>query len=290
MMASNAQRYTTGVNYEPNRVGAECFELEAQPLWVPTPFPNNPIWRRMHQVFDPEHFLYPAPPPDLGRMDPQTKSLRGLRILRCPVKSPGMDHLLVPSEIKDLSPLLQHALETEVHTNPRFAAFCSHISFECTQVTSGSHQRVPGWHVDGFQGVRVPTHQVEHSYLWADRNACEFSLQPYLLSHLDRSRHNVFAEIERQAHEQNAVAGLDKHLYLIDPYMVHRSPRLNFTGWRSVFRLTFTETELEDPMNTVNLSMDTSSGYKPRIDARDRFSPHEGDVPWALYGLKKRAD
>jgi hypothetical protein len=51
-------RYTDNVSFAPNTVGHTALRVEVPPLWVPTPSPNNPIWRRMHQVFDVEHFLY----------------------------------------------------------------------------------------------------------------------------------------------------------------------------------------------------------------------------------------
>jgi hypothetical protein len=198
-----------------------------------------------------------------------------------------MLHVLLPAELEPLQPLVQHILETERHTNPRFEAFWAHITFECTYVEEGAWQRVPGWHVDGFQGVRVPVHQVEHSYLWADTQAVEVCLQPFFLAHLDRSRHNIFAELEKQAAETNAVAGLASHVYLIDPYVVHRSPQVRAAGWRAVCRVTFTETELEDPVNTVNLSLPLAQAYASRLDARNRFSPYEGSVPWGLYGVRR---
>lgn len=279
-------RYSSQVRYEPNTLGKSCITLSLPGHWVPRPFPNSPLWSRMHQVFDPEHFLYAAPPVDVGKQRVNTSELSGMRALRCPVKPPGSSQLSIPSELAPLRGLIEQIVELEVACNPRFQDFWAHVSFERTAVRAGATQRVPGWHVDGFQGVRVPRHQIEHSYLWADIAAAEFCLQPFFVSHLDPARHNVFDELAHQARSENAFAGLPEHIYLIDPYVVHRSPVLATDVVRSVFRLTFTETELEDPVNTVNLSLPHAGGYRARTDVRDRLFAYEGEPPAGYYGLR----
>lgn len=280
-------RYSDKVTFVPSTIGHKSHTIEVPPYWVPTPSPNNPIWRRIHQVYDMEHFQYAAPPLELGRVDISLDNLQGLRVLRCPIKAPGMSHIVLPDELLALKPLIIHVLETERHINPKFMQFWAHITFEQTFIEKGQYQRVPGWHVDGTQGVRVPVHQVEHSYLWATSQAVEVCIQPFFLTHLDRSRHNLFHEIEKQAIEHNAIAGMANHVYLIDPYVVHRTPQSTASGWRAICRITFTATELEDPVNTINNSLLPSIEYTPRVDARNRLSPYEGPIPWAMYGLKR---
>jgi len=279
-------RYTDTVSFEHAAIGAQSFPISMHPRWVVTPFPTSPLWQRMHARFDPEHFMYAAPPVDVGKLTLDTTSLEGLRVLRCPIKAAGSKELIVPLELQPLEPLIRYLMELELHINPKFADFWCHVSFERTQVQADGTQRVPGWHVDGFQGVRVPRHQIEHSYLWADVAPTEFCVQPFFISHLDAGRHNIFDELTCQAREANAYAGLPGHVYLIDPYVVHRSPVMQQAGWRSFFRMTFTETELEDTNNTRNLALALAQDYASRIDVRDRFYAYDGDIPWHSYGLK----
>ena len=279
-------RYSETVGYQRAKIGQECVRLCFEPRWVPVPFPHSPIWARLCKMFDPEYFQHAFPPPDLGRPDMNTEEMAGLRALRCPINPAGSNEVVLPSEFAPLLPMVRHVFETEAHINPNFAAWWCHLSFERTEVTAGTTQRVPGWHLDGFQGVRVPRHAAEHSYLWADRDPTEWCLQPLFLSHLDSARHNIFDEIARQARESNAFAGLAGHVHLIDPYVVHRSPVLYELGWRSFVRITFTKTELEDPANTVNLSLLGVGNYPPRIEARDRLYAYQGGVPWETYGTR----
>ena len=279
-------RYTETVQFQSNSVGAKTDDLRFEPHWVALPFPRNPLWGRLGAVFDTEHFLYACPPGDVGLVELDTESLEGVRVLRCPIKPAGSDTVRLPRELRALSPLVRHVCELEAHANPDFAAFWCHITFERTKVEEGATQRVGGWHVDGFQGVRVPRHRAEHSYLWADHQAVECCVQPFFVSHLDPARHNVFDELVRQAREENALAGFESHVYLVDPYLVHRTPVMRRAGWRSFARITFTETELEDPMNTRNLALGSAQDYPPRIDVRDRLHAFRSSPPWECYGVQ----
>lgn len=277
-------RYTDQVRFQPNTIGAEAGRMEFPKHWVYTPFPHSPIWARLGQMFSTEHFLYPAPPVDIGAVALDVTSLSGLRVLRCPIKTAGSGVVVLPSELAPLRPLVQHVCEIEQHAGP-FQDFWCHISFERTEVQAGQHQRVPGWHVDGFQGPRLPAHRAEHSYLWADAHPTEYCLQPFFVSHLDAGRHNIFAALEQQAHPGPVYAGLPHHVYLIDPYCVHRSPLLPEAGTRSFCRITFTELELEDADNTRNLSLDAAQAYAPRLDVRNRLHAYLDPPSWALYGI-----
>ena len=278
-------RYSDRVNYTANAIGRECQTFDFEPRWVPTPFPRSPIWARLHQSFDTEHFLYPAPPIEVGRFDLDPAVLAGLRVLRCPIKKADESIVHLPTELGPVAEVVRHIVETELFINPRFKDFHAHVSFECTDVAAGTTQRVPGWHVDGFQGVRVRAHVIEHSYLWSTRRGTEYCLQPFFIDHLDPHRHNVFPEIERQAKPENVYETFPGSLYLIDPYVVHRSPRVEAAGLRSFLRVTFTETELEDPVNTRNLSFEEPN-HPPRLEVRDRLFSFAGEVPWHSYGVK----
>lgn len=285
---SNGDRYSETIEMDVRSIGKTAESIMFDPCWVPVPFPQSPIWTRLGTHFNPEHFSYCCPPVDTGPVTLELTSMDNVRTLRCPIKISGSREVVLPSELAALRPLIRHVCELEAHAAPEmFENFWCHVSFERTEVTPGLTQRVPGWHVDGFQGVRVPRHRIEHSYLWSDGQPTQYCLQPFYLSHLDPGRHNVFAEMQAQAREVNAVAGFPEHVYLVDPYLVHRSPTLVQGGWRSFARVTFTQTELEDPGNTRNESLGASQDYPARIDARDRLHAYKGDVPWDFYGVKR---
>lgn len=280
-------RYSESVKYVPVQIGTSIIPLELAPRWVTTPQPNSPVWSRINKIFDVEHFQYAAPPIELSRFNFDFSSFKGMRVLRCPIKKAGETVLNIPSELEALLPIIRFALETELHVNPRFNDFHAHITIDNKFISEGESQRPAGWHVDGFQGVRVDNHAIEHSYILVDTIGTEFCIQPFFLNHLDFSRHNVFYEFERQASEDNVYQVAPGALMLIDPYMVHRSPIVHEDTLRTFFRLTFTETELEDPVNTINLHYPIPE-YDNRIDVRDRLYAYDGEVPWGSYGVYKK--
>lgn len=279
-------RYTDKVVFQKNSIGkiSESFSFDS--LEVPIPFPLNPIWSRLGTMFDVEHFTYSAPPPDVGKILLDLSNTDGLRVLRCPIKIAGNPNFVLPQELISLKPLIRHVSEIVAYKYPEvFHNFWCHVSFEKTYVEANKTQRVPGWHVDGFQGVRVPRHRIEHSWLWTDGPMTEFCIQPFFIEHLHPGRHDIFSEFTKQAKECNAYKGISNHVYLIDPYVVHRSPIILESMTRSFVRITFTETELLDPMNTVNLSLECEQNYPNRIDARNRLHPYEGSIPWIYHGI-----
>lgn len=275
-------RYTETVAFEMNAIGSKCIVLNLEQKWVPTPFPKNPMWIRIHEIFNIENFLYPCPPLDLGRIHIEPVANR---VLRCPIKKSGDSKIYLPLELECCLDLVRFVVETELYINQNFKKFHAHISYEHTEVKANKTQRKSGWHVDGFQGVRAIPHQIEHSYIWSDRYSTEYCLQPFFIKHLDSTRHNIFPEIEKQAKENNLVKGIDEHVCMIDPYVVHRSPVIPKTCKRTFVRITFSETELEDPMNTKNLGIKMKQNYEPRIDVRDRLFEYDGEIPWNMYGV-----
>lgn len=282
---NTSQRYTTQVNFEANCIGEQGgILLSSEPVWVAKPFPNNPIWGRLGSIFDNEHFLYPAIPVDIGvtsiKMDETP-----LRILRTPIKRAGDLNLYIPQELERFVSLLKHVLETELIANDDYLNSHGHITVEHTYIEKNNVQRVPGWHVDGFQGARQHTHSSEHSYLWCSIQPAEFCIQPFFINHIDSARHSVFAEFERQAQDINVFSGLANHIYLIDPYIVHRSTPMKESNWRTFVRITFSDIELEDPMNTVNKMIPLAQNYESRIDHRDRLYIYENEIDLYPYGV-----
>lgn len=282
------KRYTETVKFQPNKIGKKCIvtPIVTNPPWVPQPFPQNPIWNRINKDFDPEHFMYSCPPVDMGKVE--LEGTAETRVLRCPIKVRGSSKIYLPEELKCCMPLVRHVVETELSRQslPKYLCYYAHISYENVKIQKGSSQRAPGWHVDGFQGVREPRHQIEHSYIWSDKYPTEYCIQPFFMQHLDPSRHNAFDEMVKQANGANVYKGLAGHVYLIDPYVVHRSTILPKDCTRQFARITFSMTELRDAANTKNLGIELEQAYPERLDVRDRLSAYAGAVPWDMYGVE----
>jgi hypothetical protein len=279
----------SSIRYEHPVLSAENpIEFEPKGLWTPTIDADNIAYRSMFQPFNLNQYLYPRPPIDMGLTEP----IHGgsPNVLRMPLKFPGTIYK-IPRELEALVPLIQRVAEyekflcTDRHVNPD-ATFC-HITCDFSNVSPGEYHRYPGFHGDGIQGTKLtPKVYVEHSYILTWDPPTEFCLQPFFLKHLDEAKHNYFLEFDRQAKEVNVYGSLPRHLYLIDPYMVHRTPKIKQRTSRLFLRITYAFTELQHPKNTINPLFDGQE-YHKRIDIRENLCANEFEVPWQLYGLSK---
>ncbi len=254
-----------------------------QGLWTPTIDADNIMYQSLFKPFNLNQYLYPRPPVDMGLVDvPQDC----VNVLRLPLKFPGTDYR-IPRQIKKLESFIRRVAEYEAFINPKHNECFSHITYDLSDVSAGEYHRYPGFHGDGIQGSKLtPKVTIEHSYIFVTEPPTEFCLQPFFLKHLDEAKHNYFLEFDRQAKEVNLYGSIPNHLYLIDPYMVHRTPKITKKTKRLFVRITYAFTELQHPKNTVN-PLFSGQQYEKRIDIRENLSANEFEVPLNLYGLTK---
>lgn len=74
-------------------------------------------------------------------------------------------------------------------------------------------------------------------------------------------RYNVRNGFEREA-SRNSFRGRENPSYLLNPYVVHRA---------GFMRIVFAGARLDDPRNTVNLSLRVSWEIGKRLDVRNRL-------------------
>lgn len=256
-------------------------------LWTPTIDADNIAYYTLFKPFNKENFLYPRLPIDMGYVDPLDLLKCQTNVLRMPIKFPETEYK-IPKELSALRSLIERVADYESFINKDHNASFAHMTFDKSRVSPGEFHRFPGFHGDGFQGTKLtPKITIEHSYILTTSPPTEFCLQPFFLRHLDEAKHNMFLEFDKQAKETNMYGSLPNHLYLIDPYMVHRTPLIQYEVERLFIRITYTFSELEHPKNTMN-PMFPPYQYEDRIDIRQGLSPFEFEVPFHLYGLTKK--
>lgn len=219
---------------------------------MPKISPNHPLYKRAFQDFDKENFLYACPPIDLGKFE-VTASEEVNKCLRMCVKLKGSEQVSIPDSYKSIRPLLDHIFQYERDINKSFKNSYAHITVDNRPVVAGTTQRTPGFHVDGYQGARFKKkHKCEHSYIFATELPTEFCIQPFFVNHLDDAKHNAFHEFDKQAKSENCFKSIPGHIYLMDPYMVHRSVISDRNTKRLFVRVTIEHQLLDDMTNTVN--------------------------------------
>lgn len=270
----------------PNLSPAESIDYSPQGLWTPTIDADNIAYYTLFKPFNLSNFLSPRLPIDMGWTDTDDWKYCQTNVLRMPLKFPDT-HYRIPQALSALMPLIMRCAEYESFINPEHDKCFCHITFDRSKVEAGQFHRYPGFHGDGIQGTKLtPKVNVEHSYILATAPPTEYCLQPFFLKHLDEAKHNYFLEFDKQAKETNMFKSLPNHLYLIDPYMVHRTPHITETVQRIFVRITYAFTELQHPKNTLNPCF-AGQEYEKRIDIRENLCKFEFETPYQLYGLSK---
>lgn len=267
---------------ELSKEGAIFFEPKG--LWTPIIDEENIAYHSLFKPFSTKQYLYPRPPIDMGLME--YEAMMPINVLRMPLKFPNTDYR-IPKELALVEALIKRVAEYEAFINPNHKDYFCHITYDFSSVGKDHYHRFPGFHGDGIQGTKLtPKVNAEHSYILTTNPPTEFCLQPFFLTHLDEAKHNFFLEFDKQAREDNVYKTLPNHLYLIDPYMVHRTPKINEDVNRLFLRITFAATELQHPKNTVN-PLFMGQQYEKRIDIRSNLTRHEFEIPYHLYGLTR---
>lgn len=262
-------------------------------LVVPRVNPGHPFYLGQHSPFDLEQYQYPRPPIDLGHSRVSTDTLGNVdwwkavpNVLRLPIKYPKTEYR-VPVELYPLNDLIQRVAEYEISMNYRHNDCLVHITLDRTKVEANSTHRYPGFHGDGLQGSKFSQRTytpIEHSYIITSAPSTEFCLQPFFFQHLNDGRNNIFHEMEVQAREANVFGTIPWHLYLLDPYMVHRTPYVNEVVDRVFIRITYAYSELMNPHNTMNPLFEGQE-YEERHDIRKFLTIYPAEVPWEMYGF-----
>ena len=257
--------------------------------FVPRVDPEHPFYHHQHEPFNIARYRFCAPPIEIGasRLDYTVLPAVLTNVLRLPIKFPGTEYRL-PVEIAPFADLIERVARYESGFNARHRECFVHVTIDDSEVLPGEYHRYPGFHGDGVQGAKFSQREytpIEHSYVFVSEPPTEFCLQPFFVEHLNDARHNLFHEFERQIREANIVGTLPWHVYLIDPYMIHRTPPILVGCRRIFFRITFCYTELQHPKNTQNPHFPESGVYAARWDVRNFLTTYPGQIPWEMYGL-----
>lgn len=128
------------------------------------------------------------------------------------------------------------------------------------------------WHVDGFS-MRKP-HAPEQNYIWSSHTGTEIAVQNFrILDTLDPKRHNIHQYFQRRVDPRTVERLLPQHLYLIDPYVVHRRPRMAPGTQRAFVRISFVPIEIEDDTCTPNPLLPAK--HYGRTDIRKQLIDHD---------------
>ena len=244
--------------------------------------PESPVYARAKTDFNQSGYMYPAPPLYLGQKEVQFPD-NEIYVLRLLVKEPNSPFVL-PEKLGFMKNILKDSAAYQKSNFPDFDNRFVYLTVRSGNVKS---QRDDEMHVDGFQGISVPRHIPEQNYIWADSNPTHVSLQPYFVEAVDPAKHNIHTYFEKATHPANVMQGVEKGLYVIDPYHVHARPRVESGIRRAFFRICYSPVEIRD--DTCMRNPFFNRGPYGRKDIRDVLTDFDGLPSNATYGLRPLA-
>lgn len=129
------------------------------------------------------------------------------------------------------------------------------------------------WHVDGFS-MRT-SHVPEQNYIWANNHPTEVLEQEvHLPPDFDPMKHNIHEFFQDVADAKNIRTLLAGVVAGIDPYVIHKRPRVPEGTHRTFFRISFVPIEIEDDTCTINPLIPRPTPYG-RDDIRKRLARYE---------------
>lgn len=107
------------------------------------------------------------------------------------------------------------------------------------------------WHVDGFSMRKE--HVPEQNYIFTDVFPTEYVDQSFPVPEdFDPMQHNLHWFLQDQVKTKNIKELPSKQWCLIDPYVVHRRPKVCSGTQRTFIRVSFVPIEIESDLNTPN--------------------------------------
>lgn len=237
---------------------------------------NHPSYKDAEEIFSQDRYKYPYLPLFLGDYDiPNVESI-DVNVLRMLIRENNENKkVFLPKELL----FLKDFIESNINYHRQYYsinkdAFIHLTIRKCTYKEIKTFAKAATWHVDGFQGKRIPRHIPEQDIIWCNKNPTAVSITPFFCEHLDSSKYDI-NEFFNNHQNENYIKLKKNKQYLITPYNVHKMVNKKFKGKRVFVRLTFSPVEIEDPTNTQNPMLKRK--YPERVDVRNFLNKYELD-------------
>lgn len=167
-------------------------------------------------------------------------------ILRMLIKVP-FEEYKIPSEMLWTKPLIDSSHKAQASRNIRQPFV--YLTIRHGVVKSKTDDM---WHVDGFS--QQITHLPEQNYIWTDHTPTECAVKRIdFPKDFNPFKHNIHYFIQDSLESGYSEQPLQqKHVYCMDPYVIHRRPLSTKNRHRTFVRVSFTPIEIIDCNNTYN--------------------------------------
>lgn len=202
--------------------------------------------------------IYGTHPESLGIVDIDPTEM--MFWMYCPIKTPGMNNVIVPANLQQFSPLIQR-VKTDL--GDEWQDKYVYITAKTLYVKPETPGNRPGWHSDGFLTDDL-------NYIWSDRNPTVFFY--------DGLRHAFSADHIRSLDEMNKLCEPDssehfryanKHLMKLDQRVLHKVDTNITAGLRTFVKISVSTEVYALKGNSINHSLPIADVYQERGSERN---------------------
>ncbi len=232
---------------------------------------QHPIFDRSSQIFNQSFYKNAIDPIELRKQEINID--KNINVLRMLIRNCDDQSMIVmPFELAPLIDMISYCVGFQQATCP---ANKNAFIYLTVRITDGDiyYKNSQTWHVDGFQGKE--RHIPEQDFIWSNCNPTEYAVVPIFAENLDPKVHNFSKFLEKCVDESDTQTCKENHIYLIDPYVIHRVSNKPFNKRRIFVRLTFSPVPIKDHTNTVNPFLVQQFPF--REDPRNHLIEYEGD-------------
>lgn len=194
-------------------------------------------------------------------------------MLRLLIKPPGANSIYLPDSLYMFKDFILNNINYHANFFDIKNEFFCYLTVRVSNYKNLFYKNSMEWHIDGFQGNRIPRHKVEQNIFWLNKSPTQFLLQPMYCEGLNPSKHDINNFFEKEADERFVFEIKEKALYMINPYNIHRVNKNKFSGKRIFLRLNFSPVLIEDNTNTQNPKV--VYNFKNRVAVRNFLSEYK---------------
>lgn len=237
--------------------------------------PEHPIYNNINKNFSQSYFKYPFLPLYMGDFDIPNVEDCDINVLRLLIKSPNSKSIFLPESLFMFKDFVLNNINYHANFFDTKNEFFCYLTVRVSNYNDLYYKNSMEWHIDGFQGGRIPRHKVEQNIFWMNKSPTQFLLQPMYCEGLNPSKYDINHFFEKEADERFTFNIKEKALYMINPYNIHRVNKKRFSGKRVFIRLNFSPVLIEDNTNTENSKI--VYNFKNRVDVRNFLSEYRVD-------------
>lgn len=185
---------------------------------------------------------------DAGRVECNPTEM--LFWMYCPISVPGNIHYTLPDNLAHFAPIVN---QTRAYLTERFRHNFAYLTAKTLWVEGNYIGNRPGWHIDGYRTDDV-------NFIWSDRAPTEFVLGSFQLSNDCDTSLAEMAIIGDEAEEAGTIRTWpDKHLLMLDPMVIHRSPVAFEPGMRTFVKVSLSPDRYDLKGNSINHKLPSTS-------------------------------